>query len=260
MMSVITEVYSLLRYVGNMDHKTIQKVIDKWRETDPHLKHCFLLDITSKIMVTLDEHEKTGKHFLLDQVVDKVDQDVDNSEGTGVWTTKEASEQHIPCPTITSALNYRYISASLDIRTKLAKQFESRKREVPQLMTLSHELFEVARKTVFIGMLMSFVQGINLIVKASQAQNWNVSLRDCGIIWRRGCIISIDSITDLLIKGDVDSLPKDKFNLLEHPQITKWIDEHLNSLRRAVVLGVSQGEPMPSLSASLSYIDSFTQV
>ena len=61
----------------------------------------FLIQITARILSTRD---KDGR-YVLDQIID-----IAGSKGTGKWTSLEALEIGIPCPTLTSAVYERYFS------------------------------------------------------------------------------------------------------------------------------------------------------
>ena len=62
-------------------------------------KSTFLVDIGAKICRQKDEK---GEH-VLSLIQDKVVQDIDGSEGTGLWSQQEAVRTHVPAPTLTAA-------------------------------------------------------------------------------------------------------------------------------------------------------------
>ena len=87
-------------------------------------------------------------------------QDKTGSKGTGKWTVQEAAENGVPTPTITTALDARYISSLLDQRTqanKLLKGPPLGKSPVPipqLLQEVSHALYA--------SKICSYTQGMNL--------------------------------------------------------------------------------------------------
>ena len=62
-------------------------------------KSTFLVDIGAQICKQKDDK---GEHILL-SIQDKVVQDIDGSEGTGIWSQNEAVRLHVPAPTLTAA-------------------------------------------------------------------------------------------------------------------------------------------------------------
>ena len=46
--------------------------------------------------------------------------------------------------------------------------------------------------------LASFIQGCNLIATTSHSKKWNIKMSEVIRIWRAGCIVQSDYISDLL--------------------------------------------------------------
>jgi 6-phosphogluconate dehydrogenase len=57
--------------------------------------------------------------YILANIRDKVVQDVDKTEGTGIWTCEEGVRLHVPIPTITLAHLFRLASADAARREKV---------------------------------------------------------------------------------------------------------------------------------------------
>jgi 6-phosphogluconate dehydrogenase len=74
--------------------------------------------------------------YVLDDVLDKVVQDDDNSEGTLFWTLMEAANRHISAPTIASGHFMRVASGNRAQRLEVAKKL---KIPAPRNIDLSSE-------------------------------------------------------------------------------------------------------------------------
>ncbi|PWL04578.1 phosphogluconate dehydrogenase (NADP(+)-dependent, decarboxylating), partial [Candidatus Liberibacter asiaticus] len=97
-------------------------------------------------------------------------------------------------------------------------------------------------------------QGFWVIGKSSEKYSWSLSLATIARIWRAGCIIRSQILNDI-----VKSLTEDpsSTNLLNIPSISEKVKKTIPSLRRIVVTFTENGYPVPSLSAALSYFDTF---
>lgn len=186
---------------------------------------------------------------------DKVSQDVDDSEGTGVWTVSESAHLHIPTPTISSAHYYRIASANRVERLALFELIGGEVAAAKKQHSLTNKddfIKTTIRRGVHAGFLASFAQGINLISKASAVHNWGVSIPDCIAVWRDGSIIKDDSIFDLILKV-YQSKEVNKENLLLNPEFALNIKTNLPHLRELVLRGTEWDAHVPALHASLEY-------
>ena len=89
---------------------------------------------------------------------------------------------------------------------------------------------------------------------ASQEWEWNISLREMARIWKGGCIIRarfLDSIMRAFERQP--DLP----NLLLDYDFMSWIRRSEQSWRKLIATAVQMGIPVPAMSASLSYFDSY---
>ncbi|KAL8905850.1 MAG: hypothetical protein Q9207_002370 [Kuettlingeria erythrocarpa] len=134
-------------------------------------------------------------------VEDKVVQDVDGTEGTGIWYQLEAVRLHIPAPSLTTAHSVRLASAfRVDrkiIHEAFGGQFPVQKWSEAK-SDRKAAVLESLRKAVYAVFLASFVEGLNIINKADKANHWSVNYSDVVQIGRDGCIIRADYITDIL--------------------------------------------------------------
>ena len=95
---------------------------------------------------------------------------------------------------------------------------------------------------------------MNLIRAASEEFEWGVDLGECARIWKGGCIIRAKFLDR--IKGAYDRNPK-LASLLVDAEFADELNTRQISWRRIVSLCAATGYACPSMSASLSYFDSY---
>ena len=100
----------------------------------------------------------------------------------------------------------------------------------------------------------SYAQGMAVIAAGSAQYGWNVNLAEMARIWTGGCIIRarlLDAVRQAFIANP--SLP----NLLVDPAIAAELQHAAPGWRRVVAAAASAGIPVPAVSASLAYFDSY---
>jgi 6-phosphogluconate dehydrogenase len=155
----------------------------------------FLVAISGPICRTKSE---TGKGYLLHDIRDTVVQDANDSEGTGVWANLEAISTHVPTPSLSGAHYLRLASANYVLRAQINNTLGTvTPGEIKLEGTQKSEFLEEIRKAVYAVVLSCFIQGLDLLARTSQRQGWGIDLEQVVRIWRAGCIIKSDYITDL---------------------------------------------------------------
>lgn len=86
-LSAICESYALFRHTLGFSNGEIANIFKSWNSAGA-LKNCFLVDIGEKALRFKRGDGIEDKAGIIDDIKDKVVQDVDASEGTGVWTAK----------------------------------------------------------------------------------------------------------------------------------------------------------------------------
>ena len=81
---------------------TIKQIFEEWNKSE---LESYLIEITSIIFSKKDD-VKDDDSFVVDKILDKT-----GMKGTGRWTVQDAAERNIAIPTITSALEARYIAS-----------------------------------------------------------------------------------------------------------------------------------------------------
>jgi 6-phosphogluconate dehydrogenase len=242
-MQLIAEIYDVLRYAGEMDNEELAATFKSWHE-DTEL-NSFLIEITGIILGTKDDQEgKDG--YIVDQILDKT-----GMKGTGRWTIQEAAERSVCGSVMAAALDARYVSGRKDERVA-ASSILGGPVEVPRVD--KEQLIDDCRQALFAAKIVSYAQGLCLIREAGVQLGWAIDLGECARIWRGGCIIRAQFLND--ITEAFKSNPG-LTNLMVDPKFSAWLNERQPSWRRVVSLCVASGLPVPALSASIAYFDSY---
>ena len=211
----------------------------------------FLVTIGADICRTKDP--KDG-NYVLSEVKDKVVQDVDETEGTGVWTVQESARLHASTPTITTGHLFRLTSADSAQRGRIRETFGTHWHvgKLSKAADWKKSFILDLHQATYAAFLLSFIQGLDLLSKANTEKGWNMNFADIISIWRGGCIIQSDHIADLL-QPIYESDPHIN-NLLTHPKIANELKNCYLPLKNVVLRATEVDAHIPSLSASLEYL------
>ncbi len=93
-----------------------------------------------------------------------------------------------------------------------------------------------------------------MLKKASDEYKYNLDLGTIAKIWRAGCIIRARFLNDIT---NAYNRNKDLPNLLVDEEFRKTINTRQESWRFVIKCAIEMGIPMPAMSASLAYYDSY---
>lgn len=241
LMQLISEIYHLLKVVGGLSNAELQEVFTNWNKGN---LQSFLIEITSEIFAYKDE--LNPDKYLVDMILDSASQ-----KGTGMWTSQDAMSQHIPITVIDAAVSMRDLSAFKKERVLAETKLKGPKSESK---IDKQALIQQAEGALHFAMLITYAQGMSLLLQASSAYNYGLNLEEVAKIWRSGCIIRAAVLEDI------------RKAYAENPALTNMIasdvfSDQLNDLQtpiRAVIqIGVSNGIPMPAMMAALAYFDGY---
>lgn len=258
MLSVICETWSILHKSLGLSYEEIGKVFEKWN-SEGELRNTYLIQIASVICKTKKTPEgdangegKGNDGYVLDDVLDKVVQDVDNSEGTFFWTVMEAADRHVSAPTIAAGQFFRVASGDRDQRLRVADKINVPK---PGKLDVKDKdaFIETLRKALYCAVLASFCQGLELIARASKDEGWNVDLATCIKIWRSGCIIQSEYIADML-EPIFSSADEPIMNMKLIDEVSTELHKNFQPLKEVVMKGIEVDNYVPAFSATLEYI------
>ena len=240
-MQLIAEAYDILSSALHLEAPELADIFTEWNRGE---LESFLIEITANIFGVRDG--ETGK-ALVDLVLDKAEQ-----KGTGKWTAQEAVDLGVPIPTIAAALDSRVISSMKDERVAAAKKIKGPRSK--KVRGDKQKLIKAVHDALYASKICSYAQGLSLIRRGSDEHNWNVNLSEMARIWKGGCIIRARFLDSIM--RAYDRKPK-LANLLLDDEFRKWIRAAQANWRLAVKTAQSMGVPVPAMSASLSYFDSY---
>jgi len=247
-MQLICEAYDMLRNGAGFSVPQIREIFEDWNKGE---LNSYLIDITSEILKFRDE--ETGE-FLVDVILDVAEQ-----KGTGKWTGMAALDMGVAIPTITESVFQRYLSSLKEERmaasAKLAgpggKNSPSGQNPGRRYMDIDTETI---RRALYAAKICAYAQGFSLMATASKAMGWGLKLGEIAAIFRGGCIIRAQFLNKI---RDAYRNNPDLPNLLMDDYFAGIIGEYNGDWRKAVAAAVNSGIPVPALSSSLSYYDSY---
>lgn len=239
-MQLIAESYLLLKYVGGFTNRELADTFGAWNEGE--LKS-YLIGITADIFREADD---LTDGELIDRIVDSARQ-----KGTGRWASIEALRQGVDISMITSACTARIMSNHLEERQKAYSLIPgpSLNREPDKAAFAA-----TVREALYTGKIIAYAQGFSLMADASRQYGWNLDLGRIASIFRAGCIIQAVFLNDITHAFETEDKPE---SLIFDSFFLSKINEHQESLRRAVSTGVLNGLPIPALCNAVSYLDEF---
>ncbi|UJR37739.1 hypothetical protein I4U23_030434 [Adineta vaga] len=256
MLSIVCEAWGIFNRLLGFSEDDIGYIFTEWSRKS-ELYNNYLISIAGDICTRHYKADDPTSGHILDDIEDKVVQDADNTEGTGVWSIQEAAKVHISVPTIAAAHLLRVASANRSDRIEFDKLVKLEKpRLIENLKKNTDEFIEDLRCAVYVSILASFAQGCNLIAATSQAKHWHIRMSEVIRIWRAGCIVQSDYIADLLqplYAAHEKSNDEPFSNILLLKPIAADIEKYYPKLKRVVLLAIEYGAHVPALVASLEY-------
>jgi 6-phosphogluconate dehydrogenase len=240
---ILAEAYDLMKRIAGMNGDQMADVLAGWNETEELAS--FLVEITEVCLRTKDP--ETGAD-LVEAIVDAAGQ-----KGTGLWTVVSALEMGVPVPTIYAALNARVLSSLRPERLAAGAL-------LPPPPAHSFSLGEPAdgmaplRDACIAACIVSYGQGMALLQEASKLHDYNLNFSAIGQIWKGGCIIRARLLQRI---QNAYSANPTLANLVLDPWFAEQINRRLPGLREVVAGAALAGIPVPCLSSTLDYIDSY---
>ena len=238
-MQLICETYQIMKDLLGMSNAEMHDVFAKWNEGD---LDSYLIEITRDILAYRDD---TGA-YTLDYILDAAGQ-----KGTGKWTAIAALDEGVPLTLITEAVFARSLSAMKEERVAASAEISGPKKtfagDRAAFLSDLHDALYAAK-------IVSYAQGYALMRQAAHTYGWNLNNGGIALMWRGGCIIR--SVFLGKIKEAFDRMPN-LTNLLLDPFFKEKVLTAQSGWRSVVASAVTNGIPVPSMSAALSYFDGY---
>lgn len=240
---LIAETYNILKNALGLSAPEMSEIFAKWNEGK---LNSFLIEIAAKVLAYQD-HDTNQP--LVDLILDEAEQ-----KGTGRWTSENAIELGIPIPTIDAAVWSRVISSFKDERVQA-----SRKLHGPDVSGKSYDrdqLVGALENALYVSKVSSYAQGFALLRVASDTYGFDLNLAELARIWKGGCIIRAE-LLDTIQQAFLNDPSDRPLNLMLDPHFAQVINASNEDWRYSVHVARELGLPVPAMSASLDYFDSY---
>jgi len=239
-MQLIAEAYDLLHRGLKVSENELSEIFAQWNKGP---LSSYLIEITANILRYIDDKTKRP---LVDMIQDQAEQ-----KGTGRWTTQAALDLSVPIPTLNAAVEARILSTYKLERTEAAKSFS-----IPvSTYTGDRDVFvNAVADALYVSKICSYAQGMALLRRASEAYRYGLDYSEIARIWRGGCIIRARFLDD--VRAAFQQNPN-LSNLLVTPFFHEEVLSRHAALRHVVRTSIKLGIPVPGMSASLAYFDSY---
>jgi 6-phosphogluconate dehydrogenase len=235
-MQLIAEAYDILHRGVGLEAAELADVFDAWNKGP---MESFLVEITAKIF-----RKREGDRALVDLVEDKAGQ-----KGTGKWTAQVALDCAVPIPTIAAALDARLLSSMKAERVAAAARLPG-----PAPARADRSLIGDVEQALFAAKVCSYAQGMSLIRAGAAEYQWRIDPKEIARIWKGGCIIRARFLDGIM---NAFGRKPDLANLLLDEDFAARVGRAQDSWRRVVGAAQAAGIPVPALSGSLAYYDSY---
>ncbi len=240
-MQFIAEAYHILSTIGGLKPGALSQVFADWNRGP---LESFLIEITAKILSVRDDQ---GDGFLVDSVLDRAGQ-----KGTGLWTAQVALSLGVPIPGIAAAIDARVLSSMKDERVRASSVLHGPTPGGYQGDTT--ELIQAVHDALYAAKVAAYAQGMSLMAEGSRKYDWSINMREMARIWKGGCIIRARFL-DTIMKAYEHNAQLD--NLFLDEELRSSVEKCQVAWRKVVCLTHHHGVPMPGISASLAYFDSY---
>ena len=242
-MQIIAEVYDVLHRGLGLATPDAGGVFDTWNQGP---LGSFLVELTAHVCRVIDPDTKQP---MVDVIQDKAGQ-----KGTGKWTAQIALELGVAVPTIAAALDARVLSSLKDQRVAAGRALAGPDPRAPFSSQNRDRWTSDLADAFYAARVCSYAQGMALIAAGSAQYHWSIDLSEMARIWKGGCIIRARLLDPV---RSAFSRDPGLVNLLLDPSIAGEIQRALPGWRRIVSTAAAAGIPVPALSGSLAYFDSY---
>lgn len=242
----LAEGCDLLKKAALYENQDVGRTLAKWQEGG--IIASYLVEISSKIYYKRDGMTKKG--HVIDHIVDCID-----LNGSDTWFSLEATKLGVPAPTITAALEARFLSNMIDDRDDASSILGAPEgADTPSV--LKDQISEDLQGAIYSAWTCVIAEGLSIFVAAAEVGQWEVNLVECLRLWN----LPASFLKSDMLEKMLSTLTENQGNMqhvLLLPSIASQLQETHMSWRRIVTLCFASAIPCPCLGASLTYYDSF---
>ncbi|MEI7839532.1 MAG: decarboxylating NADP(+)-dependent phosphogluconate dehydrogenase [Methylococcaceae bacterium] len=239
-MQLICEAYQLLSEGLGLSVDEIHDIFQEWNKGE---LSSYLMEITIDILAYKDEDGAP----LLAKILDTAGQ-----KGTGKWTGIDALELGIPLTLIGEAVFARCLSWQKSERVQAAKILH--KHPIAPFTGDKAEMIHAIHDALYASKIISYAQGFRLMREASREYKFALNYGDIALMWRGGCIIRSKFLKNI---KHAYSNNHELRNLLFDDFFAGVMKKSEVNWRKAVILGIQLGIPIPTFSSALAYFDGY---
>ncbi len=238
-MQLISECYDLMYNGMNFSNDEIHEVFKNW---DSGEMKSFLLEISASVFEKKDEK---SDRYLVDMILDKA-----GAKGTGKWTSQEGLDLPMPIPTIDAAVMMRNLSSLIDERNEASLLY---KTSLQKIDIAKDEFIRLLYDTLYFSTIISYAQGLAMLVTASGELKMEIPLPLVVNVWRGGCIIR-SALLDNFKKAYENTQLK---NLLLDKNIAALLSKKLENTQKIVSIAALNNYPLAGIMSSLNYYNAY---
>lgn len=240
LMQLISETYMLMQQGLGLNNDELHEVYKKWNEGK---LQSYLIEITSDIFLQPDDK---SDGWLIDMILDEA-----GAKGTGMWTSQDAMSMHYPVPVIDIAVAIRDLSVYKEERIEAENIYGN---PVQKIHADREQFISLLHDALYFAMITCYAQGLGMIQKGSLAFGMDIPISEVVRIWRGGCIIRsalLDTFYEIFSKNN------NLTNILLSVVVATEIKNNLPQIRSVITAAANAGYPVPGISASLNYFESY---
>lgn len=239
-MESIAEIYDIMKNSVMLEIPHIRDIFREWLKHD---LNSYLLEITVDVLEKVDK--VTGLP-IIELISDKAEQ-----KGTGKWAAQTALDIEVPTPCIDAAVTSRMISTYKDLRTSLSRKLCKSSTKNKNYLGSTELLLDHLKNSLYLAMILSYIQGLHLIKRASDEYSYNIDMVKLLKIWRGGCIIRSRLLNKLI---EVVERNPGIENILMDDELLREVSDLEYSLRLVLSKLKSMNIPTPIFDSSLNYL------
>ena len=246
MAQCLAEGCDLLKKAALYENQDVGRTLTKWQEGG--MISSYLVEISSKIYYKRDGITKKG--HVIDHIVDSID-----LNGSDTWFSLEATKLGVPAPTITAALEARFLSNMKEERVDASSILGAPEgADTPSVM--KDQISEDLQGAIYSAWTCVVAEGLSIFVAAAEVGQWEVNLVECLRLWNLPASFLNSDMLDKMYSALTESQGNMQHVLLL-PSISAQLQATHMSWRRIVTLCFASAIPCPCLGASLTYYDSY---
>jgi 6-phosphogluconate dehydrogenase len=238
-MQLICEAYQFMRDALGMSNYEMAYVFKEWNRGE---LDSFLIEITGEILAFHDADGSQPVDYILDAAGQK---------GTGKWTLEAALDAGEPLPLIGEAVFARALSALKETRVRASQILKGPDARFESERTAC---VEDLRKALYVSKIVSYAQGLQLIMLEAKEKGWHIAPGDIARVWQGGCIIRSVFLSRIRESFEQN---RELENLLLAQFFSEEIHRDQAAWRSVVAHSAQLGIPMPAIGSALAYYDGF---